>query len=157
MLHTGNIWNPHTQAWKFRGIYLVYPRVMTMRNSSRAWPSSGRVPGRAGQRNLILCDLLGCRGRRLRGIYTRSCKKGVINVSHLMSDAPPDQPHSPPEQLSSSSMLADGHAVSSNVLVNEGLTTPSHLSFSGATPSRIGLQQVGTMALLIHMSCQCNA
>ena len=48
-------------------------------------------------------------------------------------------------------MLADGHAVSSNVLVNEGITTPSHLSFSGATPSRIGLQQVGTIALLIHV------
>ena len=48
-------------------------------------------------------------------------------------------------------MLADGHEVSSNVLVNEGITTPSHLSFSGATPSRIGLQQVGTIALLIHV------
>jgi len=24
----GNIWNPHT--WKFHGIYLVYPRVMTI-------------------------------------------------------------------------------------------------------------------------------
>ena len=23
-----HIWNPHT--WKFRGIYLVYPRVMTI-------------------------------------------------------------------------------------------------------------------------------
>jgi hypothetical protein len=38
-----------------------------------------------------------------------------------------------------------------NVLVNERLTTPLHLSFSAATPSRIGLQQVGTIALLIHV------
>jgi hypothetical protein len=49
------------------------------------------------------------------GLGSSGCKKGGINVSHSMSNAPPDQPHSPPEQLSSSSMLADGHAVSSNV------------------------------------------
>jgi hypothetical protein len=99
-----------------------------------------------------LC-LLGCRGKRLRGIYTSSCKKAGINVSHHVSmsvaPGPPDQPHSPPEPLSSNSMLADGHVVSSNVLVNEGLRTPSHLSFSAPNPSRIGLQQVGTIALLI--------
>jgi hypothetical protein len=77
-----------------------------------------RAAGGTGNRHpsLILCDLLGCRGERLRGIYTSSCKKAVINVSHSMSGAPPDQPHSPPEQLSSNSMFADGHAVSSNVL-----------------------------------------
>ena len=36
-------------------------------------------------------------------------------------------------------------------MVSEGLTTPSHLSFAAATPSRIGIQQVGTIALLIHV------
>jgi hypothetical protein len=36
-------------------------------------------------------------------------------------------------------------------LVSEGLTTPLHLSFAAATPSRIGLQQVCTIALLIQV------
>ena len=61
-------------------------------------PGPARVGFRAGSGNghFILCDLLGCRSRRLRGIYTSSCKKAVINVSHSMSDAPPDQPHASP-------------------------------------------------------------
>jgi len=89
-------------------------------------PVTARVPGPArvgfrvgpgnGHPSLIICDLrlLGCKGKLLRGIYTSlsSCKKAVINVSHSMSVAHSDQPHSPPEQLSSISMLADGHAVS---------------------------------------------
>ena len=49
-------------------------------------------------------------------IYTSNCKKAVIIVSHSMSDAPLDQPSASPEQLSSSPTLANGHAVSSNVL-----------------------------------------
>jgi hypothetical protein len=59
---------------------------------------------------------------------------------------------SSPEQLSSSPTLANGQAVSLKVLVSEGLTTPSHLSFAAATPSRIGLQQVGAITLLIHVA-----
>ena len=39
----------------------------------------------------------------------------------------------------------------STVLVNEGSPTPSHLSFAAATPSRSGLQQLGTIALLLYV------
>ena len=95
----------------------------------------GSGPGLPGQGQLTshlqrVCNLLGCRGKQLRGIYTSSgCKKAVLlNISHLMSDdsdAPlsPDQPpHSPPEKLSTNSMLVtvDGHseAVSSNLNLN---------------------------------------
>ncbi len=59
-------------------------------------PGPARVGFRAaggpgnGRPSLILCDLLGCRGDQLRGIYTSSCKKAVINVSHSMFVAPPE-------------------------------------------------------------------
>ena len=70
-----------------------------------------------------------------------------------MSNAPLDERRASSEQLSSSPTLANGQleAVSSNVLVSEGLTTPPHLSFAAATPSRIRIQQVGTITLLIHV------
>ena len=82
-----------------------------------------------------VCNLLGCRGKQFRGIYTSrsGCKKALLlNISHLMSDdsdaplSPEQPPHSraPPEKLSSTgnSMLVtvDGHseAVSSNLNLN---------------------------------------
>jgi hypothetical protein len=62
-----------------------------------SWPGSShgrvQVPGRAWQRKFHpLRRPFGCRGRRICCIYTSSCKKAVINVSHSMSDAPSDQP-----------------------------------------------------------------
>jgi hypothetical protein len=56
-----------------------------------------------------------------------------------------------PEQPLPSPVLTDARALSSTVLVAEGLTAPSHLSFAAATSSRPGLQQVGTVALLLHV------
>ena len=69
-----------------------------------------------------------------------------------MSDATLDQVHASPELLSSGAAAADARAVSSTVLVNEGFPTPSHLSFAAATPSRSGLQQLGTIALLLYVA-----
>ena len=69
-----------------------------------------------------------------------------------MSDATLDQVHAPPELLSSGAAAADARAVSSTVLVSEGFPTPSHLSFAAATPSRSGLQQLGTIALLLYVA-----
>jgi len=76
----------------------------------------GSGPGRPGPGQLTshlqrVCNLLGCRGKQFRGIYTSrsGCKKALLlNISHLMSDdsdAPLSEqpPHSraPPEKLSS--------------------------------------------------------
>jgi hypothetical protein len=77
----------------------------------------GSGPGRPGPGQLTshlqrVCNLLGCRGKQFRGIYTSrsGCKKALLlNISHLMSDdsdaplSPEQPPHSraPPEKLSS--------------------------------------------------------
>ena len=66
-----------------------------------------------------------------------------------MSDATLNQVHASPELPSSGAAAADALAVSSTVLVNEG--SPTHLSFAAATPLRSGLQQLGTIALLLYV------
>ena len=68
-----------------------------------------------------------------------------------MSDATLDQVQSSPEPPSSGAVAVDARAVSSTVLVSEGFPTPSQLSFAAATPSRSGLQQLGTIALLLYV------
>jgi hypothetical protein len=64
-----------------------------------------------------------------------------------------DDPLASPEQPLPSPVLADARAVSSTVLVSEGLTTPgpSYLSFVAASPSLPGLPLVCTIALLLHV------